>query len=653
MPRKYTKKNLAYWEPGTSQQANMPEARQYTAEEMDMLKPKLVGTEVKGSFDPQANTRWQLFNGSAGWNGPQFRFPNIYQGILPYQSTQSWIGLADAIELVQKACANIAVVGNAIEAQVEFSCSNIHLKCKNKAAKKACEAWLKRVNEREFQEKFYREYYRSGNVFIYRVYGKIKPALMQELNTKFGYEINKKGEIVVGYIILNPVNVAVKNGGIGLYQSYVKFLTSLELNSLKNSEFGLEMLKQLGIDNKEISDATTPHIYLEFDSSRIVPIFNRKQDYEPLAVPQLWSLLDDLEIKLKMKRADESILITVEDVILLITHGAKKEDGGMNPLNHMALTEMFGSKKTNRVLVADYTTKASFVIPDFSMILGKEKYEQVDKDIKEGLQVIFIGGQGDKFSNQMTQLKMFLKKLEGGRTRFTNFISEELERFCESMGFRNIPTVELKEIDLDDPVQSKKLVAQLMQLGLLTSEEGFKTMQDGIYPSPEDSEESQKKYKKMRDEGLYLPLNPNGMGGSNLQAGKPQGAPSPQTVKKKSPVVGEENNEQEADLISVKGTVQIMRKVGELYSIAEDKLRNEHKKDIKKDDSLIKELVLSTIYNSEYAHWEDNVKRAINTNFDVIASNKEINDEIENLSKELELDKYTATVVRASRKLNV
>ena len=658
MARKYNKRNPEYWNNLTRKQDNsslspINAAQEYSAEEKQLLKPGFADKEISASlYSPGAQTRRQLWMGEWG-DSLLARFPNIETGLLPYQNVHSMVGVADAVELSQKAWANIAIVRNAIEAQVEFSCSDIHLKCKNKKALKACQAWLRRIRIDEFQERFYRELFRSGNVFTYRVFGKLNKSLMDELNTKFGYQINKN-EIVVGYIILNPVNVAVKNGGIGLYQSYIKFLTSLELNTLKNSEFGLEMLKQLGIDDETLKNAPYPHVFLEFDSNKIIPTFYQKQDYEPLAIPPLWALMDDLELKLKMKRADESILVTVEDIILLVTHGATKADGGMNPANHQALIEMFSNKLTNRVLVADFTTKAEFVIPDFKMILGKDKYEQVDKDIKEGLGSILIGsptgGSGEKFSTQMTTVKLFLKKLNGARKKFKSFLEDELERFCDSMSFRDIPTVEQETIDLEDPTQFGRIITQLIQLGVLTPDEGYKTMDTGIFPDKDDSLEAQGEYKKQRDKGLFNPLiggqqDDDGDGAGGGMNGRPTGTKGiPQTKTKKIPILG---NDENSDKISVQDTVSVMRKLNSLYSYTAEKFEEKYGKKIDANNDLSKEIVLNVLYNAEEKDWRKCVQEIVGSQTPII--NEEINKNIESMAKELVIDKYLAGLLYHSK----
>ena len=73
--------------------------------------------------------------------------------------------------------------------------------------------------------------------------------------------------------------------------------------------------------------------------------------------------------------------------------GAEPDKGGVNPNNLKAMQELFKNESVGRALIADYTTKAQFVIPDLNKVLGSEKYKIVNEDIKEGLQNIIVGSE--------------------------------------------------------------------------------------------------------------------------------------------------------------------------------------------------------------------------------------------------------------------
>ena len=96
---------------------------------------------------------------------------------------------------------------------------------------------------------------------------------------------------------------------------------------------------------------------------------------------------------------------TMQQAILLVTMGTEPEKGGVNQKNLAAMQELFQNESVGRVLIADYTTDAKFVIPNIGNLLGPEKYEIVDRDIQIGLQNILVGD--EKFANQAIKTEVF------------------------------------------------------------------------------------------------------------------------------------------------------------------------------------------------------------------------------------------------------
>ena len=70
------------------------------------------------------------------------------------------------------------------------------------------------------------------------------------------------------------------------------------------------------------------------------------------------------------------------------------------------MQKLFENQSVGRVLIADYTTKAQFVIPQVSDILDPKKYETVNSDINSGLNNILtgVGGSGERFANHQAKV---------------------------------------------------------------------------------------------------------------------------------------------------------------------------------------------------------------------------------------------------------
>ena len=212
-------------------------------------------------------------------------------------------------------------------------------------------------------------------------------------------------------MVINPTDVATK-GSISFNDfQYFKVLTPYEISRLKNpqTDHEKEMYDslpddvQVRIKNNQAS--TSERIYIQLASDLLHVVFAKKQDYEPLSIPYGFTVLDDINKKLELKKIDQAISRSIENVVLLVTMGAEPDKGGVNHKALAAMQSIFKNQSVGRVLVSDYTTKADFVIPDLRKVVGPEKYEVLNRDIQEGLQNVLIGD--NKYADGQLKMKIF------------------------------------------------------------------------------------------------------------------------------------------------------------------------------------------------------------------------------------------------------
>ena len=219
---------------------------------------------------------------------------------------------------------------------------------------------------------------------------------------------------------------------------YFKVLTSYELDRLKNpqTEEDHQVLKSLPVEAKQnLKDRNLTALSLPLSSEKVNAVFYKKQDYVPFAVPMGYPVLDDINWKAEMKKMDMAIARTMQQAILLVTMGAKPEEGGINQKNLEAMQKIFDNESVGRVLIADYTTKAEFVTPRIADLLDSGKYEVVNEDIRHGLNNILIGN--EKFANQSIKVKVFIERLKQARETLLNeFLLPEMRRITKVLGFR-------------------------------------------------------------------------------------------------------------------------------------------------------------------------------------------------------------------------
>lgn len=438
-------------------------------------------------------------------------YPNLSAGIMPFSDSApgGQYTMSIPINLATLAYFNIPLVRNTINLLQDFSISPLHIRTSNKTVKTFFAKWFEAINLPDFMSQFFLEYYRSGNVFIYQFNGRIDQDKFDKLKTSFSAA--KSPELPIRFTLLDPKQVYLQVGPNGDESTYTRLMSTFELQRLRDpkSPEDKQVLKDLPkpIQDQIKNYSSQPWVYVPLDTERLYYAFYRKQSYEPLGVPMIWPLINRLEYKLMLEKMDMSLVQTMEQVFLLVTQGqlADQYNPGTNPKALENLRQMFQSQAIGRVLVGDFTLKAEWKIPDLKELLGKGKYEQVDKDIREGLGYQFFGE--DKFANASIKAKMFVKSLnEGRRTFLDNFLRPQVKAVSQNMGFKTLPVLEFEEINIEDSNAMNRVYVQMAQLGLLTDGELNDVLKTGILPTKEESTEHQKTYKAERDNELYHPL---------------------------------------------------------------------------------------------------------------------------------------------------
>jgi hypothetical protein len=476
------------------------------------FSPELVGEslyETTASRLSDSSKRSSSRTNSITQSYTKNRFKNIEDGLLPFDYSRDSVNSRDAIQLCQKAYFNVPSFRSTIDLLSDFADSDLYLDGGSEKSRNFINAWFKRIKMHDLKSQYFREYYRSGNVFMYRMDGRIKTSDTGKVLETYG--ATKNVPIPIKYLIMNPTDIATK-GSISFNDfQYFKVLTPYEISRLKDpkTEHEVEMYNSLPEDVQvriqNNTATTTERLYIKLASELLHVVFAKKQDYEPLSVPYGFSVLDDINKKLELKKIDQAISRSIENVVLLVTMGAEPDKGGVNHKALAAMQNIFKNQSVGRVLVSDYTTKADFVIPDLRKVIGPEKYEILNRDIQEGLQNVLIGD--NKYADGQLKMKVFIQRLEESRQQFLrDFLQPEIRRICKAAGMRSWPEAKFVKTDTLDNSDMTKLATRMMELGVLTPQQGMEVIHTGEFPKSEDMGKAQEEFKEHREEGHYLPL---------------------------------------------------------------------------------------------------------------------------------------------------
>ena len=590
-------------------------------------------------------------------------YKNIDDGLVPWKysanyNNNSLLEIRDAVILCQKAYYNFSQFRNVIDLMTEFSVGSIYFKNGSKKSRTFFDAYLKKICIWDIQDKFFREYYRSGNVFMYRLESEMNTEDIKKITQTFASletTLAETMKLPTRYLFLNPADLRLTGslnfGGDG---AYYKVLTSYEKAKILNptTEEDYDFLSSLPEDTKKnLSSRKQQALMIPLAVDKVIPIFYKKQDYEPFSVPMGYPVLMDLNFKQELKQMDMAISRCIQQAILLVTMGAPPDQGGINQRNLAAMQELFQNESVGRVLISDYTTKAEFVVPRVADLLDPKKYEVFDRDINLGLNNILIGG--EKFSNLISKVELFLSRLNSGREAFLNhFIKPEIKRIAKKLNLKNYPTPYYDEISLGDNVAKERIYTRLYELGVLTAEEIVEALESNRLPTKDQSLESQDEFADYKEKGYYQPV----IGGAKTPP-SPNNAPEkekeeiPNESGRPSGSGGEpqENpaiaSEQRFDFSKIKDHMILAQK---LEKEVRSSLRKKHgiKRLNKNQKEVSEEIANLIVANEEPSLWLDKVDDYLDNPKD---KNHDRLKDVYKVSEEYSVDFYLASLMVASR----
>lgn len=612
--RKYTKKS-EYW---NNFKRVAPEAQK----PQEVVEPMTAGAAYhvsQGSYSrsgsvsnlSSSSTSTRINRSSV--TAPINKFSQIRAGMLPYEMASDGANVRDAIELCQKAYANVPIFRNTIDMMSEFANAELYLEGGNSTSRKFFEKLLDRIKIWDLKDQYFREYYRSGNIFLYRVDGKFSIEDYKKFSQTVsdGPSLNK---FPLKYVVLNPFEIVAKRSTVFNTKDggYAKILSEFDIERLASPKNDYDKAVFDALDpeiKKQIQDGAyfKDGLQINLKSEKMSYSFYKKQDYEPFAIPFGYPVLEDINAKMEMKKMDQAIMRTVENVILMITMGAEPDKGGINPNNVKAMQTLFQNESVGRVLVSDYTTKADFVIPDINKVVGPGKYQVINQDIKDGLQNIALND--DKYNGAEMKTRVFLDRLKEAREAFIqDFLQPEIRRIALDLGFRSYPTVKFKDIDLRDETQLMRVATRLMELGLITAEQGMELFQTGKFPLAENLEKAQEKFVEQREKGYFNPI----VGGVPMIDPETGEEEPEKTDKPTKGMSGRpEGSKDQFSRESIQGTIY---EIEALNSIAKEKMLEKLNIESlnENQEKMISQLCESVICASEKESWTEIVTSCVN-----------------------------------------
>jgi hypothetical protein len=240
------------------------------------------------------------------------------------------------------------------------------------------------------------------------------------------------------------------------------------------------------------------------------------------------------------------------------------------------------------------------------------------------------------------------------------------------MGFKNFPTAKFVEIDIKDEVQLQRVTSRLIEMGIITPEQGMVALKQGVYPDPQDLPAAQERFVEQREKGYYTPLsaaqpilseedqemkeeqhkmNMEQQKTAQQQPAQPKpvkqdtGRPAGTTTKPSSVLASDEMH-------SRKNIQQVVYNIENLRSEAEKAIKKHYKKKrlSKEHKGIIDTLTESIVMSTEHDKWEEALSSCIK-DFNNI-ENLNIMSDVLDISEQHEIVSYPAAILYHSKKIN-
>ena len=168
---------------------------------------------------------------------------------------------------------------------------------------------------------------------------------------------------------------------------------------------------------------------------------------------------------------DISVAESVINTFTIIKLGNTPEGFPATPEMFKKFAALLATKTKSPNLIWNDLVSIEAEYPPVEKILGEEKYEQVNKEIRSALgipEVILSGTGKGNFANSFLAVKTLLERLEGARQHILRWLNEQVNAVAMAMDFRKPPIIKMSHIDLNDENQQKTLMLDMADRGMLS-----------------------------------------------------------------------------------------------------------------------------------------------------------------------------------------
>lgn len=209
------------------------------------------------------------------------------------------------------------------------------------------------------------------------------------------------------------------------------------------------------------------------------PILRKEISISPYPTPYLFPVLEPLIFKQHLRRMDFAVAARVINAILLVQEGDKdfpltaENQGNLTELQNQILARAGNPALMERLffLFSNHTTKLTWITPDVEAMLNQEKYNQVNRELSEGLGFTTVLLTGESRQAQASEISTYAiqPQMEEFRSMAIEWLFQEVYVEAGKLNkFKNLPSPSWKPIRLQDFVKTASIFAAAFSEGNLS-----------------------------------------------------------------------------------------------------------------------------------------------------------------------------------------
>lgn len=356
--------------------------------------------------------------------------------------------------------------------------------------------WWKKVNGHAASVHIVNLLYRHGTAIVKRNYGQLNAGDMKDLgrgvasaddldpdsDVDFVRSIRpRKNRIPLQYTCLNPLMVEVIGGELAMFAHsvmnpvrYGLRIPQGVLRAIRNPKTDAEKQIVANLPNYVLSAASSGTKLVPLDPEKVSVLHYKKDDWQLWGDPVVLSILDDILLYRKMKKADEAALDGSISRVRLWTLGLPEHQiqpgpGAFRRLRDQLLAAGRGGSID---LIWDASLKLSETSSDVYRFLGDQKYEPVLRAIYAGLGIpqSMVGGDAGGMTSNALSLKTLIERLQYVRNLLIDFWEREFYLLQRAFGDRQPARLRFEMMTLSDEAAEKMIWVQLYDRNVVTTE---------------------------------------------------------------------------------------------------------------------------------------------------------------------------------------